>query len=223
MKALMRALVVCFLLAVLAAELAAQDKFKETPYSPLKVGTTWHYRAGDSRFTVRVVRHEKVGDALCALLETTREGTVVGSEHLAVVGDGVYRYDLTYPLVQSGPRSQAEHRNEKKTVQTLVSQALKPPMLVLKLPPKAGDSWKVDSKSEGKTFRGSFQLAEQEITVPAGTYKTFRVASQDLEVNSLKPTITTFFAEGVGMVKQVVSIGDAKVEIELEKFEAGSK
>jgi hypothetical protein len=190
---------------VTAVNLAAQDKLKETPYYPLKVGTTWHYRAGDRKFTIRVVRHEKVGETLCALLETQRDGKVVGSEHLAVAADGVYRYDL----IEAG--------------RTPAQQTLKPPMLILKLPPKNGDSWKVDSRGDGKTFRGSFQVAEQEITVPAGTYKTFRIASQDLEVNSLKPILTTFFAEGVGIVKQIIQMGDTKIEIELEKFEAGGR
>ena len=66
-------------------------------------------------------------------------------------------------------------------------------------------------------------MEEQEITVPAGTYKTFRIASQDLEVNALKATITTFYAEGVGMVKQIIEMGEAKIEIELEKFTAANK
>ncbi len=205
MKPLLHALLSGFMVFVTAVNLAAQDKLKETPYYPLKVGTTWHYRAGDRKFTIRVVRHEKVGETLCALLETQRDGKVVGSEHLAVAADGVYRYDL----IEAG--------------RTPAQQTLKPPMLILKLPPKNGDSWKVDSRGDGKTFRGSFQVAEQEITVPAGTYKTFRIASQDLEVNSLKPILTTFFAEGVGIVKQIIQMGDTKIEIELEKFEAGGR
>lgn len=217
MNRLMPLLLACLLLSLAAADLAAQEKLKETPYYPLKVGTTWHYRAGESRFTIRVARHEKVGETLCALLETLRDGKVVGSEHLAVASDGIYRHDVTSPQLQSDPN------DKTKKVKLLVKQTLKPPILILKLPPKNGDSWKIDSKGDGKTFRGSFQAAEQEITVPAGTYKTFRIASQDLEVNSLKPNITTFFAQGVGMVKQIIEMGDAKIEIELEKFEAGGK
>lgn len=217
MNRLRRILIIWFFSFVAAAELAAQDRLRETAYYPLKVGTAWHYRAGESKFTIRVARHEKVGDVLCALLETIRDGKVVGSEHLAVTGDGVYRHGLTSPQVQSDPK------DKTKTVKIPVKQTLKPPILVLKLPPKTGDSWKIDSKGDGKTFRGAFQVAEQEITVPAGTYKTFRITSQDLEVNSLKPTITTFFAQGVGMVKQIIEMGDAKIEIELEKFEAGGK
>jgi hypothetical protein len=217
MKPILRVLLGCPLLVLAAAEMAAQDKLREASYYPLNVGTTWHYRSGESKFTIRVVRHEKVGETLCAVLETKRDGKVVGSEHLAVTGDGVYRHTLT---VQ---RSQADPNDKTKTVKVPVQQTLKPPMLVLKLPPKVGESWKVDSKADGKTFRGGFQVGEQEITVPAGTYKTIRIASQDLEVNALKPRITTFFAANVGMVKQIIEVGDAKIEIELEKFEPGGK
>jgi hypothetical protein len=216
MNRLMRLLLACLLVSLAAVELTAQEKLKEMSFYPLKVGTTWHYRAGESKFTIRVARHEKVGDTLCALLETTRDGKVVGSEHLAVTGDGIYRHDLTSPQVQSDPN------DKNKKLKTLVKQTLKPPILILKLPPRNGDGWKIDSKGDGKTFRGNFLVAEQEVTVPAGTYKTFRVASQDLEVNSLKPNITTYFAQGVGMVKQIIEMGDAKIEIELEKFSEAS-
>jgi hypothetical protein len=216
-KRLMRIFLVYLVFSVAVVELAAQEKLKETPYYPLKAGTTWLYRAGDSKFTIRVARHEKAGDRLCALLETIRDGKVVGSEHLAVSGDGVYRHDLTSVQLQSDPN------DKTKKVKTLVKQTLKPPILILKLPPKNGDSWKIDSKGDGKSFRGGFQVAEQEITVPAGTYRTFRVASQDLEVNSLRPNITTYFTQGIGMVRQTIEMGGAKIEIELEKFEAGGK
>ena len=203
MKPLRHVSLGCALLLIAAAQLAAQEKLKQTPYYPLQVGTTWHYRAGDRKIILRVARHEKTGDTLCAVVEATRDGKVVGTEHLAVTGDGVYRHMQTIPKQADKPS---------------VQHTLKPPMLVLKLPPKQCESWKIDSKSEKQTFRGGFQVGEQEITVPAGTYKTFRVASQDLEIDSLKANITTFFAAGVGMVKQIIEVGDAKVEIELEKF-----
>ncbi len=139
-----------------------------------------------------------------ARLEVTRDDKAIASQHLSVSADGVYRHDLT-----------DQHSG------AAVTQVPKPPILVLKLPPKDGESWKVDSKADGKTFRGAFKIDEQEIKVSAGTYKAVRVTSQDLEVNGLKPVITTYFASGAGMVKQIIQEGDSKVEIELEKFEAG--
>jgi hypothetical protein len=214
MPRLIRVLFLCPLFLVAIADLSAQDKLKDTPYYPLQVGTTWHYRSGDSKFTVRVVKHEKVGDTLCALLESKRDDKVVGSEHLAVTADGVYRHDLTSLLPKSDAKDKAV---------PAVTETPKPPLLVLKLPPKKGERWKIDSKSDGKVFRGGYKVDEEEVTVPAGKYKTFRVVSIDLEVNALKPSITTYYAEGVGMVKQTLEVGDAKAEIVLEKFEAGKK
>ncbi|HEY7158332.1 MAG TPA: hypothetical protein VH575_30585 [Gemmataceae bacterium] len=197
----MRRALVCVLLLVMAGGLAAEDKLAETPYYPLRVGATWHYKAGEGKFTVRVAKHEKVGATLCARLETTREGKVVGSQHLAVTADGVYCHD--------------------QTVEGNVVQTPKPPILVLKLPPKKDDGWKIDSKADDQPFRGAFQIGEEEIKVAAGTYKTIRVTSQDLEVNGLKPVITTYYARDVGMVKQVIQENNVTLEIELEKFEAG--
>jgi hypothetical protein len=210
-------LFLCLLILFAVADSMAQDKLKETPYYPLQVGTTWHYRSGDGKFTVRVAKHEKVGDTLCAVLESVRDGKVVGSEHVAVATDGVYRHDLTYIL----PKREAN--DTTKVSEQSIKETPKPPLLVLKLPPKKGDNWKIDSKGDGKTFRGGFTVEEQEVKVPAGTYKTFRVVSRDLEVNSLKPLVATYYAEGVGMVKQEIEVGDAKAVMELEKFEAGSK
>lgn len=203
------------LLVLMTAQLAAQEKLKETPYYPLQVGTTWHYRSGDATFTMRVVKHEKVGETLCALVESKRGDKVVGSEHLAVNAEGVYRYDLT----SIPPKSE----EKEKTAAQTVTETPKPPLLVLKLPPQKGDHWKIDSKSGGKVFRGAFKVEEEEVTVPAGKYKAFRVVGQDLEINALKPKITTYYAEGVGMVKQAIEINGAKAEIVLEKFEVGKK
>jgi hypothetical protein len=204
MKRFVRGLLVGSLLLLAAVAVSAEGKLTQTPYYPLQVGTTWHYKSGDATFTIRVTRHEKVGEVLCARLEVNREGKVVAWQHLAVTAEGVYSHDLT------------EQRAGKAIVQTP-----KPPMLVLKLPPKKGDAWKVDSKANGKTFRGAFRIDEEKIKVAAGDYETVRVTSQDLEVNALKPILTTYYARGVGMVKQVIQVGEVTTVIELEKFEAG--
>lgn len=193
-------LLLCFLL-FLSPHVRAQNKLAETEYYPLRVGTTWHYKSGDGKIIVRVVKHEKVGDVLCARLETTRDGKVVGTEHLAVTDEGVYRHDLTQP-----------DANGK-----MVTHTPKPPIRVLKLPPKKGDNWKVDTD----LAHGRFNIDESEVKVPAGTYQTIRVRSEDLEINGLKPTFTWHYAKNIGMVKQVMQEGNVTVEIVLEKFEAG--
>lgn len=201
MKRLIKGTLVGVLLAVLAGGLAAQDKLAETPYYPLRVGTTWHYKAGEGKFTIRVAKHEKVGETLCARLEVTRDGKVVGTQHLAVAADGVYCHS--------------------QTTDGNVTRTPKPPILVLKLPPKKGEGWKADSTADGKAISGTFQIGEEEIKVSAGTYKAVRITSQELEANGLKPVITTYYARDVGMVKQVIQENNVTLAIELEKFKAG--
>jgi len=47
------------------------------------------------------------------------------------------------------------------------------------------------------------------------------VVKNDLEVGASKVTSTYYFAEGVGMVKQIAELGGPPIVLELEKFEPG--
>src|SRR5262249_43354252 len=71
---------------------AADDKIKDSPYYPLKVGTKWTYRVGTNSFNMQVTKHEKVGDLLCGVIETSKDGNVVLTEYVGVKDDGVYRF-----------------------------------------------------------------------------------------------------------------------------------
>jgi hypothetical protein len=197
-------LVLPLCLAVTAGR--AEDKVPETPWYPLGKGTTWSYRAGDGKFQMRVAGHEKVGDVLCARVEMSKDGKVSAVEHIGVTADGVYRYQLEAT------------RGDQKLVETP-----KPPVLLLRLPPKKGDTFTVNSKVDptGKTYKGTFKIGEEEVKVGDRSYKCVVVRGEDIEADGLKPTITTWYAENVGMVKQVIAVGDQKIEIELEKFEKG--
>lgn len=179
----------------------AQDKMETTPYYPLAVGTTWEYKAGDNKYTVKVTKHEKVkadkGEVLCARLELFVKDKSQTFEHVAVTKDGVYRY-------------------------TFEGKEAAPPVLFLKLPPKKDETWKVESKVVGEAVKGTFKNnGEEEVKVPAGSYKAWVVTSQDLDANGVKMSVTYYFAEKVGMVKQLVEVSGQKVVVELEKFEPG--
>jgi hypothetical protein len=186
-------------LFVLAPAVPAQDKFPESPYYPLQVGTVWQYRAGDNFFNLRVARHEKVGDVWCARVELVLDGRVASSEDVAVAPDGIYRY-----------------RFEGKEA--------RPPLCILKLPPGKEKTWKVESKLAGprngeQTLKGTFKAGREEVTVPAGKYRAVTATGQDLEADGMKLNVTYYFAENVGMVKQVLETAGQKMVIELMKFE----
>jgi hypothetical protein len=199
MKNTIPALAGLFLFTSLLATQAADEPIV-TAYYPLKIGTRWQYKVGGNSLTVKVTKHEKVGDLNCAVLETSRDDQVVATEHVGIKADGVFRYSLG---------------------------AIKPdpPFRILKLPPKNGDSWDIQSKVGGETLSGKFTLKETEVTVPAGKYKALLAVSDGFTVpdpkgNKIKLVFKFWFAEKVGMVKQTFQVGDApEVVIELEKME----
>jgi hypothetical protein len=218
------ALPLTLLLLALAAPARAQEKMPRTPNYPLQVGAAWNYKAGDNRFTVRVAKYEKVGEkasgVLAARLEVVVGKKVRAYEHVGVTPEGVVRYSVgkkvrAYEHVGVTPGGVVRYSLEGKEA--------KPPVLFLKLPPKEGETWRVESRVAGQLLKGAFKGGEEEVKVPAGTYKAVTVTSQDLEVNGVKTKVVCYYAEDVGLVKQVQEMAGRKVVIELEKYEPGKE
>src|SRR5207245_7412304 len=131
-------LVMPVLLGSLAPLTGAENPAKEATYYPLAVGTKWVYKtstAGNTnRVVIRVVKEEKVGDVLCFRLEAASgDGEKPVTEHVANRADGMYRY-------------------------TALGEKISPPLRVLKLPPRIGDSWEIDSKIAGVQVKGTFTI-----------------------------------------------------------------
>jgi hypothetical protein len=193
--------------AVAVPARAADDKVETSPYFPTKVGSTWTYKAAnlpiDGKVVYKVVKHEKVGDTMCAFLELSIDGRVLPNttDAFAVKKDGVYRY-------------------------TLYERKLDTPVLVLKLPPKKGEDWKIDSKLGENKVSCKFTVTEEKLTVPAGKYDAFEVrgkveVSGKVEGGSQTIELTNFYVKDIGIAKIKADIGGLLLEFELEKFEAG--
>jgi hypothetical protein len=174
----------------------AREAFRETPYYPLKVGTRWVYRVDDNKhLTLYVARHEKVGDEVCALVETVRDGEVIGKEHIRSTASGVYS------LGRDGKR-------------------LVPPLPLLKLPPTVGQTWSVNLKRGGKVSKGTYRMGEDTVQVPLGKFQAVTLRGESFEEESgLAVAFTYWFAPGYGPVKQVVRVGGKRTAMELESFE----
>ncbi len=129
----------------------------------------------------------------CARVELIVKDKVVSFENLAVKDGALLRF-------------------------TFEGKLATPPIPFLKLPPKKGESWPVESVIDGQKLKGTFTAGEEEVKVAAGTFKTVTVTGKDLEVNGVKMTLTYYFAEKVGMVKQVIEYAGQKAIIELEEF-----
>jgi hypothetical protein len=201
-----RSLAALAALAALAGAVAAADeKMPDTPYYPLVVGNTWHYRAGDNRFQLKVAEIKSVDGKPRAKIDLVVNDKAVSFEQVGVTKDGVVRY-------------------------TFEGKEAKPPIEFLKVPPKADASWKIDSEVIDKAgklpVKGTFKIGkEEDVKVPAGTYKAVPVSGQDIDANGVRvQKLTYYFAAGVGMVKQVIEMEGNKIQIELEKYEpAGAK
>jgi hypothetical protein len=190
-------------LAVTAPVAAAED-FKESPYYPMKVGATWTYKAGDSKFQLRVASYEKIGTTMCARVETVQDGKVVGSEDVFVRDDSVYRIASDGKVINPPVMTLKLQKTEKGDIQ-----------------PKNGDIWTVDSKADREALKGTFTENGEEVTVPAGKYTAVTVSCEDLDANGAKYSFKTSYAKDVGMVRQEITAGGLKVVIELEKYEPG--
>ncbi len=197
-----RAAALALLVAAAAAyPLRADDKvvLKECEWYPLAIGTAWTYKVGDKTRKITVAAHEMVGDLPCARLDSSgADGN--GTEHVTIKDDGVYRV-------------------------TTNGQKLVPPLCLLKLPARTGTRWKVKYKQGELAVKGTFTLDdEDDVEVPAGTYKTTMVAREELISGENALTWVYYFASGVGIVKQEIIHAGKVASVDLAKFtKAGAK
>lgn len=198
---------VCFTLCVLPATVHAQKPLKSNEYYPTKLGTRWIYKttAGNqtARIEVRIVEKEAIGGTMCVKIEAAtlvnkKERTRIQTEHIHVSEKGVFRYAAN-------------------------SNNLTPPLQFLSFPAKKGESWNVASRSLGLELKGTFKIEEEEVTVPAGTFKAIVCRADNFTSDGKILPQTYYFASGVGLIKHVVEYGGQTVILELEKFEAAKK
>lgn len=180
---------------VSALSLTAQEK--SDPLYPLKVGNTWTYKVTGGSIQVKVEKKEKFGNKDCYKLETSAQGKVSATEHVVVEADGVYREGVN---------------------------GLKPdaPIKFLALPAKKDEKWTVNTKVQAQEVSGEFQIKEEDVTVPLGTYKAATVVNgPNFKIAGMDTSIKMWFAKDVGLVKLEFKLGGQDATLELEKFEPG--
>lgn len=190
---LARRLPVAVLVTLLGSAVPLSGQPRPGDLFPLEVGNRWEYRLGSTRKLVIQATRQVVLDKRKGIeLKASSDGAAE-TEVLVVQKDGIYR-----------------HVAEGKEI--------KPPLCILRLPAKPDTTWKVESVHEELTIKGTFKLSNAEISVPAGRYKTIMVHSDDLEMGTRQMKLTTWFAPGVGPVKQRLQVADVELVLELEKF-----
>jgi hypothetical protein len=204
-------------LLVLSAPALADD----AEYFPTKIGMRWTYRiAGQSdRYFVTAVKEEKFGEQICVRFESRLRSRLflngpagigmagslaapiffseqpVGSEHAAVLRDGVHRFSFA-------------------------NQPIDPPICFLKSSLPKGESWKHEFKIGDVPASARYEIDFEDVTVPAGTVKGALVIRVETVDKKETTKTTVWYARGVGMIKQIIDLGEEKLMLELERVEA---
>ena len=87
-----------------------------------------------------------------------------------------------------------------------------PPQLMIAAPLRKGTVWNFDGKAgELKVQQHYHVLGEEKIDVPAGQFQAFRIHGEQTTPNRM--TIDRWFAPGVGIVKDITTMQDAKGDL----------
>jgi hypothetical protein len=171
-----------------------KNKGKVPNYYPLDEGNEWQYRVtangnvGES-VTTHIAKVETVDGEKLARLEASK-GNI--TEHLTQTNKGVFRRRLNGSDVE-------------------------PPLMLMPYPPKVGAKWQGEITVQKMKLKYFGELeAEENIEVPAGKFKTYRV-NLKLEDNNMTVSVAYWFAKDVGMVKQTLEVGGIDILLELEK------
>jgi hypothetical protein len=188
---------------------------------PLKVGMRWTYRieGQTDRYIVTAVKEEKIGEQLCVKFEARLRSRfaddepagiglagssvaptcfieqLVGSEHVAFLKDGFYRFSFG-------------------------GQPVEPPICFLKPSAEKGETWKHEFKIGVSQASAQFHNDVADVKVPAGNVSAAIVVRAEAIEKKEATKTTVWYARGVGMVKQVIDVGNDKVTLELERVQA---
>jgi hypothetical protein len=192
--------IACFTAFVLAVPALADEPFPGENLFPLTVGNVWTYKVSgqDDRFVVRAVRQEMVGEQTCVLLEANLKDRVVATEHVAFTKAGLCRFRVD-------------------------TEDIDPPVCVLRPPTTGNRRWDTGKKQfhvGARSGVASFSAKLEEITVGTKKYKTTAVHAEFTEFGRTVSSSDTWYADGVGMVRQEIKEGKrTPLILELEKFE----
>jgi hypothetical protein len=202
--AMCRSLLVCLFATVLSVGVLAAPVPKAKPKEfgfPTEIGTKWVYaagKAGEREWTEEIMESEK------------RDDTVWIKVQYREAENSHY---VTYSV-------------SPQCVTQLNSAGWKIDNVLLQLPPKKGDTWKVGTPIQKGLICDSGQMTVgevEEVTVPAGKYKTIKVEYEVTNRSGVeleKPiTYKYWYASEVGLVKFTTT----DFERSLKSFTPGKK
>jgi len=182
------------------------------PVIPIAPGTTWRYNMteeigkgldlsnvktdADSKIRLPVLYRlegtEEVDGKDLLKFEMHRAGTITNTDLLTVDEHGIIcwaRVNLDGELIK-----------------------FTPPQTMIAAPLKKGAAWNFDGRAGELKVQQHYEvLGEEKIDVPAGKFQVFRIHGEQTTPNRM--TIDRWFAPGVGIVKDITTMQDAKGDL----------
>jgi len=177
---------------LLALVLFSASPAHAEPFFPTSLGAQWEYEVSDSSdrtvqpapVMVRISGTELIGSKEVLKLETLAGDEVIRTEFFAVEERGLVGY-----------------RRRWKDGRTL---AFDTPQTLIPAPLRVGAKWKFDDSVSGAEMPQQWRAAaEEDVTVPAGTYRAVRLRCE--QPWPLSMTIERWFVPGVGFIKDITT------------------
>lgn len=193
-----------FAVLLCAWSVRAEDKPEaKLDLFPLAKGMKWEYeisvagKTKDIEQEVTKVTAGKNGERAIATLTTKIEAQTI-TEDMSTDEKAIYRHAFN-------------------------GMALETPLAIVKYPFKAGSEWKEAIKINKEEAEAKFTtFKSEEVKVAAGKYTAYPVL-MEMDTMGQKVSSKSWYADGVGMVKQEVDFGGRKIIMELKKFTKGKK
>lgn len=158
---------------------------------PGAVGSTWEYEVRDAaaeqaptaHVVVRISGTEESEGEQLLRVETARDNALTRTELISADDRGVLCYR------RSGADGNAT--------------SFQPPQVVIPGDVRVGSQWEVDGEPSGKARQQFVVRAEEQVRVPAGVFRAFRIECE--EPWPVSATTQRWFAPGVGLVKEIVN------------------
>lgn len=189
-------------LAIVAA--AAEKKPKETKaagdYFPLRVGDSWTYRnSEEGGFTFKVVSEEPQAGGASRFTVELLSGVKIISVFSKTEGR-VLLHAEQYP----------EHEG--------MEAKYEPPKPYLVNPLTVGQKWQWTGLDPARVEvrESSRVVGTESVTVPAGTFRAMKVVTEIS--GAAEKTRTSWYADGVGLVKSITEAGKIKYGSDLTDY-----
>jgi hypothetical protein len=192
-------------LAVGSSATAGKPKPKpakvEADYFPLRVGDSWTYRnTEEGGYTFKVLCEEPPEGGAVRYVVEFRSGVII-QNIFSKAGGWVLFHAESYP----------EHEGLKATYE--------PPKQYLPNPLVAGQKWEWSGKDPAQVdhHEKSRVVGFENVTVAAGKFRAMKVVSE-VTSGAAPMTKTSWYADGVGLVKSTTEGGKIKYGSELTDY-----